>query len=411
MNLKIIKKQGLAPLQGDAGVTLSPQDALRAASALVPKIAQRAAHAESIRRIPDETVQELRSSGLLRLMQPKRFGGSELGLGALMDVVLELAKGCASTAWVYSNLASHSWNIGQLSEQAQIDVWDDDAGALIATGLAFPCGKAVPVEGGYKVSGKWPFASGVDASQWMFVGAMTERSGGAPERRFFVIPPASFKSLDNWHAYGLTATGSHDVLIEETFVPEHRSISAEVFAAGQNVPGASLYKNQLYKMPTFAAFAYVLCIVPLGTAKAAVEQFTDAMRKRAGTYTGARLAELTPVQVRIAEAAACVEFAESVIRRDWTDLEEMVERDQYPSIETKLRWKRNAAFATQLAVRAVDTLMPAAGAAGLSSHLPLQRQFRDIHAASAHIGLTWDVHAAAYGQSALGLPAQGGLLL
>jgi 3-hydroxy-9,10-secoandrosta-1,3,5(10)-triene-9,17-dione monooxygenase len=135
------------------------------------------------------------------------------------------------------------------------------------------------------------------------------------------------------------------------------------------------------------------------------------MRKRAGTYTGARLAELTSVQGRIAEAAACVEFAESVVRRDWMDLEEMVQNDQFPSVETKLRWKRNAAFATQLAVRSVDALMPAAGAAGLSSQLPLQRQFRDIHAASSHIGLTWDVHAGAYGQSALGLPAQAGMLL
>ena len=164
-------------------------------------------------------------------------------------------------------------------------------------------------------------------------------------------------------------------------------------------------------MPTFAAFAYVLSVVPLGTAKAAVEQFTATMRNRAGTYTGSRIAELGPVQARIAEAAACVEFAETVIRRDWTDLEEAVERSEFPTMETKLRWKRNAAFATSLAVRSIDTLMPAAGAAGLSLLQPLQRQFRDIHAASSHIGLTWDVHGVAYGQSALGLQPQGGLLL
>lgn len=413
VNLKIIPKRS-APSEVHSfhsGPILTHDSAVKAAAELAPKLLERAAHAESIRRVPPETIQDLHDAGLMRLMQPRRFGGSELGLTTLMDVVLEISKGCASTAWVYSNLASHSWNIGQLSLQAQEDVWGEDPDAMVATGLAFPCGKATPVEGGYMVSGKWPFGSGVDASKWMFVGAMTERVGGAPQRMFFVIPRPAFKSLDNWHAYGLSATGSHDVEIQPTFVPEHCSVSAEVFAAGQNLPGANIYDNPLYSMPTFAAFAYVLCIIPLGAAKAAVEQFTATMIKRAGTYTGARLAELTPVQVRIAEAASCVEFAESVIRRDWTDLEEMVERGEFPSIETKLRWKRNAAFATQLAVRSVDALMPAAGAAGLSSHLPLQRQFRDIHAASAHIGLTWDVHAAAYGQSALGLPAQGGLLL
>jgi 3-hydroxy-9,10-secoandrosta-1,3,5(10)-triene-9,17-dione monooxygenase len=390
---------------------LTAQQAIEAAKKIAPRLAERAAQAEQIRRIPQESIKELNDSGLLRLMQPKRYGGSELGLGVLMDVVLEVCKGCSSTAWVYSNLASHSWNIGQFELQAQEDMWADDPFALAATGLAFPCGKATPVAGGYQVSGKWPFGSGVDASAWMLVGAMTEQNGGAPQRRFFLIPQSDFKSLDNWQAYGLTGTGSHDVQMEGAFVPEHRSVSAEIFAAGQNLPGAKLYSNKLFQMPTFAAFAYVLSIVPLGTAKAAVEQFTQTMRNRAGTYTGSRIAELSSVQARIAEAAACVEFAETVVRRDWTDLENAVQDSEFPSMETKLRWKRNAAFATSLAVRAIDALMPAAGAAGLSLHLPLQRQFRDIHAASSHIGLTWDVHAAAYGQSALGLQPQGGMLL
>jgi 3-hydroxy-9,10-secoandrosta-1,3,5(10)-triene-9,17-dione monooxygenase len=347
----------------------------------------------------------------MRLMQPARFGGSELGLDDLMNVVFELARGCPSTAWVYSNLASHAWNLGQFELQAQEDIWADNPHALAATGLAFPCGRAVPVDGGYRVSGLWPFGSGVDASTWMLVGAMTERAGGAPERRFFLVPQADFKSQDNWSAYGLTATGSHDVKIEDAFVPEHRSVSAEIFAAGQNLPGARLYPNPLFSMPTFAAFAYILSSVPVATAKAAVEQFTSTMRARAGTYTGARVAELTSVQARIAEAASCVEFAETVLRRDWQTLEANTRAGEFPSMETKLRWKRNVAFATGLAVRAIDALMPAAGAGGLKADLPLQRQFRDIHAASAHIALTWDVHAAAYGQSALGLQPQGGLLL
>jgi 3-hydroxy-9,10-secoandrosta-1,3,5(10)-triene-9,17-dione monooxygenase len=390
---------------------LSADEARQAAAALAPRLAERAAECERQRRIPQETIADLHAAGLMRLMQPTRFGGSELGLDTLMDVVLELCKGCASTAWIYSNLASHSWNIGQFELQAQEDIWNNDPNALAATGLAFPCGKASAVEGGYRLTGRWPFGSGIDASSWILVGGMAEQSGGAPERRFFLVPQADFKSLDNWHAFGLTGTGSHDVEIKDAFVPAHRSISAETFAAGQNVPGARVHKNRLFQTPVFAGFAYVLSIVPLGTAKAAVEQFTEGMRKRAGTYTGVRVAELTSVQARIAEASACVEFAETVLRRDWRELEAGVERGEFPGMETKLRWKRNVAFATQLAVRAIDALMPAAGAGGLLLHLPLQRQFRDIHAASAHIALTWDVHAAAYGQSALGLQPQGGLLL
>ena len=408
MNIRSIASVKPVPLDRKR---LTAQEAVQHAAAMVPRLAERAAEAERIRRIPQATIDELHETGLMRLMQPARFGGSELGLDALMNVVTEIAKGCTSTAWVYSNLASHSWNIGQFDMRAQEDVWGTDPDALAATGLAFPCGRATPVEGGYKLSGKWPFASGIDASTWMLVGAMAELPGRAPERRFFLVPQSQFRSLDNWDTYGLTGTGSHDVEVKDAFVPDHRSVSAEVFAAGQNLPGATLYENPLYAMPTFAAFAYVLSIVPIATSKAVVEQFTAAMRARASTYTGTRLAELSSVQARIAEAAACVEFAETVVRRDWQELEAEANQRRYPSMETKLRWKRNVAFAAQLAVRAVDVLMPAAGAGGLSKSAYLQRQFRDLHAASSHIGLTWDVHAAAYGQSALGLQPNAGFLL
>ena len=392
-------------------VTHTSQSAVAAIKEIVPRIAARARETEQMRRVHPDTIRELHEAGLMRLMQPARFGGSELWLDDLMNVVFEIGKVCASTAWVYSNLASHAWNIGQFELQAQEDVWAKDPDALAATGLAFPCGKAIPVDGGYRLSGRWPFCSGINASSWMLVGAMTEQEGGPPQRRFFLVPEKDFVVYDNWNTFGLTGTGSHDIEVKEAFVPAYRSVSAEIFAAAQHLPGAKLYDNPLFAMPTFAAFAYVLCGTPVAAAKGAVEQLTANLRQRAGTYTGARLAELNSVQMRIAEASACVEFAETVIRRDWQALEACARARDYPSMETKLCWKRNAAFATQLAVRAVDALMPASGAGGLSAEGPLQRQFRDIHAASAHIALTWDIHGAAYGQSALGLPSPAGFLL
>lgn len=379
---------------------------------LAPAFAQRALDCEALRHCPEESIQDLFDSGLMRMMQPKMFGGSELGMSECLDVVLELAKVCPSTAWVFTNLASHAWTIGQLELKAQQDVWGSDPNALAATGLAFPCGKATLEPGGYRVSGRWPFASGVDASTWMIVGCMTDSGGGAaPHRRFFLVPKSDFNSLDNWHAYGLTGSGSHDVEVVDAFVPAHRTVSAEVFAAGRDLPGGKIHDHPVYAMPTFVSFAYFLCIVPLGAAKGAIEQFVASMRQRSGTYTGARVSELASVQARIAESSACVDFAETVMRRDWQELETMTALGDYPSLETKLKWKRNVAFASNLIVKSIDTLMPAAGAAGLSSKLPLQRLFRDIHAASAHIALTWDVQATAYGQNALGMPPQSGLLL
>lgn len=406
-----VRPLSLAKSSGSKPVRHSSQSAMAAIKELAPGIAARSRETELMRRVHPDTIGELHEAGLMRLMQPARFGGSELWLDDLMNVVFEIGKVCASTAWVYSNLASHAWNIGQFELQAQEDIWAKDAHALAATGLAFPCGKATLVESGFRLSGRWPFCSGINASSWMMVGAMTEQAGGPPQRRFFLVHEADFSVHDNWNTYGLAGTGSHDVEIKDAFVPAHRSVSAEIFAASHQLPGAKLYDNPLFAMPTFAAFAYVLCATPVAAAKGAVEQLTANLRQRAGTYTGARLAELNSVQIRIAEASACVEFAETVIRRDWQALETCARARDYPSMETKLSWKRNAAFATQLAVRAVDTLMPASGAGGLSAEGFLQRQFRDIHAASSHIALTWDIHGAAYGQSALGLPSPAGFLL
>lgn len=405
----------MSTIAGQAGFAtisrLAAEDALEQTRALAPRLAARAQACEDLRRCPDETIAELHANGLMRVMQPQRFGGAELGAAAVLDITLEMAKACPSTAWVWMNLASHSWNIAQFELRAQEDVWGADPRALAATGLAFPCGRARPVEGGYVVTGKWPFGSGVDAAQWMLAGAMTDRGAAPSERRFFLVPRADFRSLDNWRAYGLAGTGSHDVEVNGVFVPEHRSLAADVFAAGLEVPGGKVHTNPVYRLPAFATFGFFLASVPLGAARGALEQFVAATRSRAGTYTGARLAELTPLQIRIGEAAACIDLAETQLRADLAELVGLVEAGVAPPVEAKLRWKRNLAFEVQLTVRAVDTLMAASGAGGLYSSLPLQRLFRDVHAAAAHIALTWDVQATAYGQHALGLPLQTGLLL
>ena len=179
-NLSLAKTSSTKPIKHTS------QSAVAAIKEIVPRIAARARETEQMRRVHPDTIRELHEAGLMRLMQPARFGGSELWLDDLMNVVFEIGKVCASTAWVYSNLASHAWNIGQFELQAQEDVWGKDPDALAATGLAFPCGKATPVEGGYKLSGRWPFCSVINASSWMLVGAMTEQEGGPPQRRFFL---------------------------------------------------------------------------------------------------------------------------------------------------------------------------------------------------------------------------------
>jgi 3-hydroxy-9,10-secoandrosta-1,3,5(10)-triene-9,17-dione monooxygenase len=393
-------------------VFTNAEEAVAAARLLVPRFAERAQKCEELRRAPEESLAELHASGLMRMFQPQRFGGSELGADAMFEVILEMCKGCASTTWVWFNLASHSWNIGQFGLQAQEDVWGADPHALAAGGLAFPCGKAVPVEGGYKLSGRWPFGSGIDGANWHLVGAMVdEGEGKAPGRRLFLVPAVDYKSLDNWRAYGLTGSGSHDVEIKDAFVPEHRTLEAGLFTRGVEVPGNQVNPSPWFRVPSFAAFGFSLAMPPIAMARTALAEFIEGVKKRAGTYTGARLAELAPMQMRIAEASACLEIAENQLRSDMAEMMRMVEAGEEPSLDRKMAWKRNCAFEAQMCVRAIDSLMVASGAGGLSLGGRMQRHFRDIHAATAHIALTWDVQATAYGMHALGLPPQPGLLI
>jgi 3-hydroxy-9,10-secoandrosta-1,3,5(10)-triene-9,17-dione monooxygenase len=390
---------------------LTAETALEQARALTPRIAERAARCEALRRCPEETIAELHESGLMRVMQPKRYGGGELGMEVIADVTFELSRGCASTAWVWLNLATHAWNIAQFGAEAQDDVWSKNAAAVAATGLAFPCGRATPVSGGYRVTGRWPFGSGVDAADWMIVGAFTENPGGQTGRRFFLVPKPDFRSLDNWNAVGLAGTGSHDVEVNDVFVPEHRTVAAELLASGYDAPGAKFSTSPIYRLPAYAAFGFGLAGVPLGAARAALQDYLDGSRKRVATYGAGRLAELGPIQGKIAEASACVAFAEHAYRANLVEMNQLTETGVPIANDVKLRWKRDLAFGVTLCKRAIETLMAASGAAGLSMNQPLQRHFRDIHAAGAHIGLTWDVQATAYGRDALGVPMDANTLI
>ena len=396
---------------------LTGDQAIAAARALTPKLAARAAQCEALRRCPDATIDDLYASGLMRMMQPRLFGGSELGADVLLEVVLEMCKSCASTAWVWLNLATHSWNIGQFALQAQHDVWDADPSAVAVTGLAFPCGKAVAVEGGYRVSGKWPFGSGVDAATWLLAGAVLE--GGAPhERSMLLIPQVDFRSLDDWRTYGLAGSGSHTVVVEDVFVPAHRTLDAQLFAEGTQVPGGRVHASPIYRLPTFAMFGFALGMVPLGIARAAAHELAAQLKRRAGTYSGARLAELVPMQLRLAETMTAVTFFETQFRADMNQMIAQTaaldsaknDSGSGSPLADKLRWKSNLAYGVRLAKQVLDNVMAMSGAGGLASSGVLQRQFRDLNAAASHIALTWDVQAPAYGQNLLGLPAPPGHL-
>ena len=401
-------KQG-RPELGRTGGPPDFAELLQRAEALVPVLRERAAKAEELRRMPDETIEDLHRTGLFRILQPKRVGGSELPFRAIVELVAAISRGDGSTGWVLANLAAHHWLLGMWPKQAQDEIWGESPDNLIGSALIFPRGRARPVPGGYRLTGRWPFSSGVDAATWSLIGAIVhDQESGTAEPRIFVLPASDFTIIDTWHVIGLAGTGSKDVAVEDVFVPEYRSVAVREITGGPN-PGSAVNPSVLYQLPAISLFAFCIAGVSLGIAQGAIEYFTQTMRTRTSYYTGRNLADFVTLQVHLAEATAIADAARAVILSDCDEATRIVEEGAVPSLEQRARYRRDGAYAATLCTRAVDLLFRATGGGAIYARNPLQRAFRDVHAANAHYVLNWDINGAMYGRVALGLSADATL--
>jgi 3-hydroxy-9,10-secoandrosta-1,3,5(10)-triene-9,17-dione monooxygenase len=377
-------------------------EAMRRARALVPALRARAAGAEAGRQMETETLDDLHRSGLLRFHQPRRWGGMELPLVALFDVPAEVARGCASTGWNVANLGVHHWLLALYDERAQAEVWGADPDALIASGIAFPQGRGRRVDGGFVVSGHWNFSSGVDPSGWNMLAAIIRDGDRVIDHRMCLVPRSDYEIVDDWHVLGMRSTGSKSVRATEVFVPEHRALSMYLARGGTEFPGAAGNPNPIYRVPMAALGSHCLAGAGVGNAQAALELTIEAVKERSTNYTGMRMRDFQALQLRVARAGAMVDAARLVIRADCLEAERIAQAGRAPSIEDKLRYKRNVAYAMERCTEAVDVLHALAGANGIYDHYPIQRLFRDQHALAAHIGFSWDAQGAPWALVALG---------
>jgi 3-hydroxy-9,10-secoandrosta-1,3,5(10)-triene-9,17-dione monooxygenase len=386
--------------RGFAGVTYD--EAMRRARALVPVLRERADAAEAARQMPKETLDDLHRTGLLRFHQPRRWGGMELPFVALFDVPAEIARGCASTGWNVANLGVHHWMLALYDERAQADVWGTDPDVVIPSGIAYPQGRGRRVDGGFVISGHWNFSSGVDHGAWNML-AVTVRDGERViDHRMCLVPRGEYEIVDDWHVLGMRSTGSKSVRATEVFVPEHRALSMYLARGGREFPGARVNDNPIYQVPLAALGSHCLAGAGVGNAQAALELTIEAIKERSTSYTALRMRDFQAVQLRVARAGAMVDAARLSIRADCLEAEAIAGAGRVPTLEEKLRFKRNVAYAMERCTEAVDTLHAVAGANGIYDRYPIQRLFRDQHALAAHIGFSWDAQAGPWALVAMG---------
>src|SRR5438445_12085266 len=262
---------------------------LARAEGLIPVLRERALWAEQLRRLPGETIADLHSSGLFRMLQPARVGGSELPYRALYELTAVIGQGGGSTAWVLGNLAAHHWLLGMWHPEAQDDIWGESPDSLISSALIFARGRARRLEGGYRLSGRWPFSSGVDPSTWnMFGAVVSDEETGQSEPRMFLLPARDYSIVDTWQVIGLAGTGSKDVEVADAFVPAYRTLATERIKGGPN-RGSDVNPGTLYKLPAVSLFAFAIAGVSLGIARDAIQHFAATTRNRLSAYTGKNL--------------------------------------------------------------------------------------------------------------------------
>src|SRR5207244_41006 len=222
---------GIALSGDDSALPDNERAMLERARRLIPILVERASAATAARQLPAETIAEYREAGILRILQPRRFGGMQGRFSLFSRIVEELSYGCASSAWVYAVLAEHQWILAQYPEAAQLDVWGDDAEAVASSSLA-PRAGAKPVQGGWRLSGRYSFSSGCDFAQWGILGAFLGEMGDPRSIAYLLVPLAETEIVDDWQVLGLAGTGSRSLLLHDVFVPQHRSVMVRGLFAG-----------------------------------------------------------------------------------------------------------------------------------------------------------------------------------
>ncbi len=396
--------QGLGAMAGP-----ERDEILDAARALIPVLRQRAPEAERIRRIPDRTIEDLRTAGLWRILKPERYGGVETDFGAMIDVTVELGRGCGATSWVYINLVAHNWMLPYWPREAEEEIWGENPEALIGSTLVFPAGRLTPAAGGYAMSGRWPYASGVDASDWMMLGAMVhEPPDDRPSPRIVLMRASDLEVIDTWNVSGLVGTGSKDVACEDVFIPAHMTLDLAPSREGYT-PGTE-GMSDAYRLPLLPLIPHLVAAPMIGIARAAYDDYAAHLGGQISTYNRSRVAEHTAVQLKLAEAGQMVDIALLLVREDWMEAQRLVARGAALPLIDRARWRRNGAYAASCCVRAVDLVYRARGAAANYLDNDLQRQHRDVHAAAHQIHLSWDINGAEFGRIAAGLPPANALL-
>lgn len=369
---------------------------------LVPLLKSRAAQAERDFKVPVETVAEMQEAGLFRVLQPKEFGGYEIDLRTFFEIQMTLAEGCMSTAWIYGVIGVHPWQLARFPIEAQREVWSEDSSTLISS-TYMPVAKVTPVEGGYRISGRWGFSSGSEHCNWCLLGGILPAEHDLPaEHGTFLLPISDYRIEQNWDVLGLRGTGSHDIVVEDAFVPAHR-VQRTNNGSPEATPGRKVNTNPMYAIPFAQVFTRAVSTSAIGALQGAINEYCTNAAQHIGKH-GSKTAEDPMAQTAVADAVITVDGLKLVLERNYAHLMDLARNDQCPDVETRLLYRYQSSYVTNICAEKISELLRNMAASGLYSSNPVARLFRDVHQARGHIANNYMLYGRSFGAVQLGLP-------
>lgn len=359
-------------------------DLVARADAMIPALRERAAQGDRECRLPAETIRDFQEAGFFKILQPRRYGGYEMDPQTFYAVQMKVAEGCMSSAWVLGVVAVHNWQLALFDAQAQEDVWSEDPTTLIASSY-MPKGKATPVEGGYRVTGHWGFSSGVDHCEWAFLGGqLIDPETGKPDFVTFLIPRKDFKVLPVWNTVGLGATGSHDVTVEDAYVPAYRvHRSKDGFAVSS--PGLKVNDAPLFKLPFGQVFVRAVSSSSIGALQGALDLYREAGAKRVSHNDASSASQDPATQELIAEATAAIDEMKGILNRNFDDLMATARAGKHADVQTRLTYRYQSAQVSGRCADLISKIFHSSGAEGIFRDRPISRIFCDINAGRTHV--------------------------
>jgi 3-hydroxy-9,10-secoandrosta-1,3,5(10)-triene-9,17-dione monooxygenase len=360
------------------------QELIAAARAMGPVLRERAAQCKADRRVPDETIADFHAAGFFKILQPEQWGGYAMDPQVFYMVGIEVAKNCMSSAWVLGVVAVHNWQLAVFDDQAAQDVWADDPTVLISSSYA-PVGKVKVVDGGYRLSGRWSFSSGSQHCKWAFLGAVVptpEAPFDMGNYRTFLVPISDYEIVDNWDVVGLQGTGSHDVVVDDAFVPEHRTHKAMDGFLCDN-PGNAVNSAPLYRMPFMQVFVRAVCTASLGCIEGALDDFIEVAKTR---QVGPNKMMNDPFARSLAaEVKTSIEEMKLTMVRNFDAMMACTRAGEPIPVEDRIRYRHDSAVVADRCLDLSSKMLKAAGSGGIRHGSDLLAKHLDILASQAHV--------------------------